>query len=50
MCAWMHMREYMCNAAIVVVEHKSYQTTKPWEKGQRQRWEWVQFDAKEEGG
>lgn len=44
------MPEYMSNAAIVVVEHKSHQTTAPWEKGQRQRWEWVQFEAKKGGG
>lgn len=50
MCGCMRMPEYMCNTAIVVVEHKSHQTTAPWEKGQRQRWEWVQFEAKEVGG
>ena len=42
-----HLPEYMSNAAIVVSEHKSHQTTAPWEKGQRQSWEWVQFDARE---
>lgn len=46
----MYMPEYVCNAAIVAVEHKSYQTTEPWEKGQRQRWERVQLEAKEGGG
>lgn len=32
-----HMSEYICNAAIVVVEHKSDQAKEPWEKGQRRR-------------
>lgn len=40
----------MSNAAIVVSEHKSHQTTAPWEKGQRQSWEWVQFAAIEGAG
>lgn len=33
---YVHKPEYLCNTAIVVVEHKSHQTTAPWEKGQRQ--------------
>ena len=47
---YVHKPEYLCNTAIVVAEHKSHQTTAPWEKGQKQTWEWVQLEAKEGGG